>query len=185
MIVISGASASGKTEVAKILFKKYGIVRAITTTTREVRCNEKDGVDYFFVSKDRFEQMLREDRFVEHTIFNGNFYGSTKDQVEENKCIVVDPAGLRAYIGLGDECVITFFLDSCDDTRLKRMLLRGDEEQKAINRLEHDKKAFRKNRIARVDYHIDSETLDLEQMADKIYSLYKQELMKRHEEDKY
>ena len=51
MIVLAGASASGKTEVAKLLAKKYGIVKIITTTTREKRVGEVDKRDYFFVSK--------------------------------------------------------------------------------------------------------------------------------------
>ena len=68
MIVLSGASASGKTEAAKMLTQKYGIVKAITTTTRRMRCNEVNGRDYFFVSKEQFEQMIKDDKFVEHTL---------------------------------------------------------------------------------------------------------------------
>ena len=79
MIVLSGASASGKTEAAKMLMVKYGIQKAITTTTRPVRCNEVNGKDYFFVSKEVFEQMIKEDRFVEHTLYNGNYYAD--DQI--------------------------------------------------------------------------------------------------------
>ena len=47
MIVLSGASASGKTEAAKMLMTKHGIKRAITTTTRPMRSQEVDGRDYF------------------------------------------------------------------------------------------------------------------------------------------
>ena len=69
MIVLSGASASGKTEAAKMLMVKYGIQKAITTTTRSMRLNEVNGKDYFFVSKEVFEQMIQDDRFVEHTLY--------------------------------------------------------------------------------------------------------------------
>ena len=68
MIVLAGASASGKTEVAKELAKRYGITKVITTTTRNIRVGEVDGRDYFFVSKERFEEMINEGRFVEHTL---------------------------------------------------------------------------------------------------------------------
>ena len=64
MIVLSGASASGKTEVAKMLSSKYGIVKVITTTTRDLRVGEVNGRDYFFVSKERFKEMIKEDCFV-------------------------------------------------------------------------------------------------------------------------
>ena len=72
MIVLAGASASGKTEVAKMLAAKYGIVKAITTTTRDMRVGEANGRDYFFVSKERFLEMIKEGRFVEHTTYNDN-----------------------------------------------------------------------------------------------------------------
>ena len=73
MIVLAGASASGKTEVAKELAKRYGITKVITTTTRNIRVGEVDGRDYFFVSKERFEEMINEGRFVEHTLYNENY----------------------------------------------------------------------------------------------------------------
>ena len=102
MIVLAGASASGKTEVAKMLAAKYGIVKAITTTTRDMRVGESNGRDYFFVSKAQFKDMIEQNRFVEFTTYNDNLYGSTKDQIAPNKCVVVDPAGLKAYIALNN-----------------------------------------------------------------------------------
>ena len=172
MIVLTGASASGKTEVAKMLAKKYGIVKAITTTTREMRCNEVNGVDYFFVSKDEFQKMIKENKFVEYTVFNENYYGSTKDQISLNKCVVVDPAGLKAYIALKNPHILTFFLDSEEDTREKRMRIRGDKEDKIKARLAYDNEAFKKENIPPVDHHIDSENKTVEEVADDIYKIY-------------
>ena len=117
MIVLAGASASGKTEAAKVLASKYGITKVITTTTRPMRQNEVNGRDYFFVSKERFEEMIKDNLFVEYTNYNGNLYGSTKDQISPDKCVVIDPAGLKAYISLHDPNIITFFLDSTEETR--------------------------------------------------------------------
>lgn len=174
MIVLAGASASGKTEVAKMLAKKYGITKMITTTTRDMRVGEINGKDYFFVDKLAFEKMLQENKFVETTVYNGNFYGSTKDQIANNRCIVVDPAGLKAYIALNDKNIITFFLDSLEETRFKRMIERGDLEEKAKNRLIHDRTAFSKDNIPQVNYHIDSETKTVEEVADEIYKIYQQ-----------
>lgn len=179
MIVLSGASASGKTEVAKMLAKKYGITKMITTTTRDLRVGEVDGKDYFFVTKEQFEKMLRKDKFVEHTIYNGNFYGSTKDQIAPNKCIVCDPAGLRAYINLRDESIVTFFLDSLEETRHKRMIARGDLEEKIVSRLAHDKEAFAPENIPKVDFHVNSETTTVEEVADEIYKIYNEEIARR------
>lgn len=172
MIVLSGPSASGKTEVAKLLAKKYSIVKVITTTTRPMRVNEVNGRDYFFVSEEEFLKMEKNNRFVETTLYNGYYYGSTKDQIADNKCIVVDPIGLAKYIELGNERIITFFLESNEETRHKRMLERGDDPQIAIKRIEHDRKAFKNDSLPKVNYHIESETSDVETVCDKIYSLY-------------
>lgn len=172
MIVLAGASASGKTEVAKELAKKYGITKVITTTTRNMRVGEVNGRDYFFVSKERFLEMIKEGRFVEYTTYNENFYGSTKDQIAPDKCVVIDPAGLKAYIALNDSNIVTFFLDSEEETRFKRMLLRGDKEEDAKRRILHDRTAFKPDNIADVDFHIDSETMNIEEVTDAIYKRY-------------
>lgn len=178
MIVLSGASASGKTEVAKMLASKYGIVKVITTTTRPMRVGEVNGRDYFFVSKDQFEEMIRNDEFVEFTIYNGNYYGSTKSQIGPNKCIVIDPQGLKSYSELDNKEIITFFLNAEENTRLYRMIQRGDSQDDAYKRIKNDKHVFNPSKLAKVDYKIDSETQTVEQVADEIYRLYKEEMKK-------
>ncbi len=173
MIVLAGASASGKTEVAKLLAKKYGITKIVTTTTRPKRKGEVDGVDYFFVTPKKFEQMIREGKFVEYTLYNGQMYGSTKDQIAKDKCVVIDPAGLRSYIALKDDSIVSFFLDADEETRHKRMLSRGDDLEKIKSRIEHDREAFKKENIVKVDYVIKNSSDDvLESVADQIYEIY-------------
>lgn len=179
MIVLAGASASGKTEVAKMLFKKYGIVKAITTTTRDMRVGEINGKDYFFVDKNTFQAMIKDNKFVEFTHYNGNLYGSTKDQISRNKCVVVDPVGLKAYIDLHDKNIVTFFLNSTEQTRKQRMISRGDQFDKIDSRLIHDREAFKKENIPPVDYFIDSETQNVEQVADYIFEIYCSVMSKR------
>lgn len=178
MIVLSGASATGKTEIAKVLASKYGIVKVITTTTRPMRINEVDGKDYFFVTKEQFEEMIRNDEFVEFTIYNGNYYGSTKSQIGDNKCIVTDPEGLKAYSRLEDKSIITFFLNADENTRLYRMLQRGDNDSDALKRIKNDKKVFNPSKLSKVNFKIDSETNGIEEIADQIYNLYQQAIQK-------
>ncbi len=174
MIVLAGASASGKTEVAKLLAKKYGITKIVTTTTRAKRKGEVDGVDYFFVSPKKFEEMIHEGKFVEYTLYNGQMYGSTKDQIAPDKCVVIDPAGLRSYMALKDKSIVSFYLDADEDTRHNRMLSRGDDLEKIKSRIAHDREAFKKENIVRVDYVIKNSSDDvLESVADQIYEIYK------------
>lgn len=173
MIVLAGASASGKTEVAKVLAKNYGITKIVTTTTRDKRKGEVDGIDYFFVTKEKFEQMILEDRFVEYTLYNGQMYGSTKDQIANDKCVVIDPAGLRSYINLHNKDIVTFYLEADEETRHKRMILRGDDAEKIKSRIENDRIAFKKENIAKVDYVIDSGKCNsVEEVAKKVYEKY-------------
>ena len=176
MIVLTGASASGKTEVAKLLSKKYGMAKVITTTTRPIRVNEVDKRDYFFVTAEKFEEMLKDDLFVEYTCYNGNMYGSTKDQIQDNKCIIIDPIGLKAYTALNDPRIVTFYLDSKEKTRYQRMISRGDKVEDAKKRILNDKVAFKKANIQIVDFIIDSENSTLEQLADEIYNLYQKKI---------
>ena len=172
MIVLSGASASGKTEAAKMLTAKYGIVKAITTTTRPMRLHEKDGRDYFFVSKERFQEMIKEGLFVEYTLYNGNYYGSTKDQIADNRSVVIDLEGLKSYSSLCDKRIVTFYLSTSEEVRYRRMLERGDKEEDAKRRIENDKKLFASENIPNVNYRIDSENKSIEQVADEVYRLY-------------
>ena len=172
MIVLSGASASGKTEAAKMLMSKYGIQKAITTTTRPMRVKEQNGRDYFFVTVEQFKEMINEGRFVEHTIYNGNHYGSTKDQIADNRSVVTDLEGLKSYSALNDDRIVTFYLSTSEDVRYARMLERGDKEEDAKKRIVNDRKTFANENIPPVDFRIDSENMTIEQVADEVYRLY-------------
>jgi len=176
MIVLSGASASGKTEAAKMLMAKYGIQKAITTTTRPMRLNEVNGRDYFFVTKEQFDQLIKDDKFVEYTNYNGNYYGSTKDQIANDRVVVIDLEGLKSYSRLNDKRIVTFYLSTCECVRYKRMLERGDKEEDAKRRIENDRHVFDNNQIPNVDYKIDSENRSIEEVADLVYQLYTKHL---------
>lgn len=176
MIVLSGASASGKTEVAKLLAKDHGITKIITTTTRPMRVSEVDGRDYFFVSKEEFERLIAEGHFVEYTIYNGNYYGSGKDQVADDKCVVIDGSGLKAYSELTDKFVVTFLLVCSEEERYQRMLRRGDSEENAKERIKNDKKAFDQSKLVKANYVIDSEQGNEKEIAEIVFKAYKREL---------
>ena len=83
MILLVGASASGKTEVAKLLKSLFGIKKAITHTSRKIRPSEKDGVDYFFVTRERFKEAIENEELLEWTEFVGNYYGTPAAYVEK------------------------------------------------------------------------------------------------------
>ena len=172
MIILSGASASGKTEIAKILAKKYGMNKVITTTTRQKRPNEINGIDYFFVNEEKFLQMIKDERFVEHIFYNNKHYGSTKDQIADNKCAVIDVEGLKSYMALNDKRIVTFYLEVSEEIRYHRMLNRGDNLKSVEERIKVDRIVFSKEKIPNVDFFILNENIDPEDVADDIYKKY-------------
>jgi guanylate kinase len=179
MIILTGASASGKTEVAKLLAKKYGIVKAVTHTTRLPRVGERNAIDYFFVTKDEFLALKEQGGFVETTIYNDNFYGTSKAQVTDDKCVVVDPNGLRSFIALKDRSVVTFYLSAEEKTREERMRLRGDKPSDIARRIAGDRVDFRPANIAPTDFDITTDTRTIEEITDEIYVRYVLTLKKR------
>ena len=178
MIILVGASASGKTEIAKCLAANYGIKKAITHTSREKRDGEKDGVDYFFVPEAIFLQMKSRYSFVETTFYNGHYYGCSKDQVADDKCVVVDPNGLKSFKALKSKRVISFLLRADEETRIERMRKRGDKEEDITKRIENDKTTFDPANIPQVDFIIDTDSRSVEAITKQIYALYKAELNK-------
>ncbi len=173
MIILVGASASGKTVTALKLEEKYGFKKAVTTTTREKRINEKDGVDYFFLTKEEFLNKIKDNGLVEYTIYNNNYYGCGVEQVADNKVIVVDPNGLKSFKDLNNDNIVAFLLVAPEEVRYLRMLNRKDTEENAKKRLINDKKEFTEDKLAPIDYIIDTSKISIDEVADKIYKLYK------------
>jgi guanylate kinase len=83
LIVISGPSGCGKgTLIAKLLAAVPGLVVSISATTRPRRGQEQDGREYFFLSRNEFEKWIAEGRLLEWAEYNGELYGTPKDEVE-------------------------------------------------------------------------------------------------------
>ncbi len=83
-IVLSAPSGCGKSTLIDMLLQEYGdIVYSISCTTRPPREGEEDGIDYHFLTKARFEELVREDAFLEHACVHGNYYGTLKAPIEE------------------------------------------------------------------------------------------------------
>lgn len=176
MIILCGASASGKTVTALELQKKYGLSKAITTTTREKRVGETDGVEYFFISKEEFQKRLSENKFVESSLYNGNYYGCGIDQVADDKVVVLDPNGLHSFKKLKNKNIVTFLLIADETTRKKRMALRGDKEENIKQRIENDVVDFSLDKIGEVDFIIKTNDKTIEGTADLIYQNYKKKI---------
>jgi len=85
ILVVSGPSGSGKTSLARAVCEELGnrAYFSISTTTRPMREGEKEGVDYYFVSKDEFLDDVKDGYFLEWAEVHGNYYGTSKKQINE------------------------------------------------------------------------------------------------------
>lgn len=83
-IVISAPSGCGKSTLIDMLLQEYSdLCYSISCTTRAPRGEEEDGLDYHFKTKERFEQLVRENAFIEYAEVHGNYYGTLKGPIEE------------------------------------------------------------------------------------------------------
>ncbi len=173
MILITGASASGKTETAKELGVLFGIKKVVTHTTRNKRVGEVDGIDYHFVTKEEFNQLKALDVFVETTIYNNNYYGTSKKEIADDKVLVVETSGARVFLGLKDEHIMVYRLHASNQTRATRMRNRGDKEEDIQKRLINDVTRFADDQLKddRI-YEIDTEKYDIKGVAEIIYKHY-------------
>lgn len=83
LVVISGFSGAGKGTIMRELIKKYDYFLSISATTRKPRDGEVHGKDYYFQSKEEFQQMIQEGELIEWAEYVGNYYGTPKKYVEE------------------------------------------------------------------------------------------------------
>ncbi|MDD3349120.1 MAG: guanylate kinase, partial [Bacilli bacterium] len=85
LVVISGPSGVGKGTIRSALFEMEGhdLVYSISLTTRKPRSDEINGREYWFISKEEFEQKIKDNKMLEYAEFVGNYYGTLLDTVEE------------------------------------------------------------------------------------------------------
>ena len=176
MLVMIGASASGKTEIAKILIRKYGFSKLVTYTTRTMRKGEVNGTDYHFISIEEFEKKKKNKEFLETAQYHNTFYGSPKKGADEMKVIIVEPKGANSIFRKDIPKTIFIYLETDQLIRRVRMLNRGDKLEDVETRFIEDKKHFRKSRFKHLDHIVNTSSHTLEELAKKIYDLYTDDL---------
>lgn len=148
IIVLLGASGSGKSTIEHELSTHHGFEKIISYTTRQPRDNEENGKDYWFVDNDTFEEVLKRDLFAEHDEYSQNrLYGTLKsDYVDGNKVVVLTPNGLRQLKkNCPNEDILTVLVEASLGTRVKRYIDRCgvnkfnfDDKNEIAARVERD-----------------------------------------------
>ena len=172
MIVCVGASASGKTELAKNLYHHYGYKKCVTTTTREKRIGEKDDIDYHFLTKEQFETLMKHEGFFEVSIYNQTYYGIQKKDVSKEGIIIVDPNGANTLINQLENDVFVVYVKASEEIRRQRMHHRLDDPKLIEKRIENDRLVFKEENILRIDMVLNNDQEHIEALAKKVHLAY-------------
>ena len=141
LLVISGLSAAGKGTIASRLTNTFDdYVLSISATTREKRGSEVDGVDYFFITKEKFDEMVANGEFLESAKYVDNCYGTPKKYVEDklkegiNVILEIEMQGALAVKKIYDKAILVFFLPKDAKTQRERLVSRGRDSKEQIEK---------------------------------------------------
>lgn len=131
IIIFSGPSGVGKSTIINELINHKDLYFSVSHTTREKRHNEENGVDYFFISEDEFNNLINKKFFIEYEKYGTDFYGTGMDQLSTSNPITVLDVEVNGATKLLNEnkSFIGIFIDIENDELIERLKDRGHDNE--------------------------------------------------------
>lgn len=166
LIVISAPSGAGKGTIINKLLEVYDNAWvSISMTSREIRTNDIPNETYYFVSKEEFEQKIKDGVFLEYAVYNGNYYGTPKDKINEklsegkDVILEIEIQGALKVKELVPDAIFIFILPPSMKELKKRLVTRGaDSMDKILNRFQTAYKEI--NEVTKYNYVVVNDELD-------------------------
>lgn len=139
IVIVSGPSGVGKSTICKKIVEKIeNASLSVSVTTREKSKPEKDGSDYWFVSKEEFQNRIEKGMLLEYATVFGNMYGTPKDKVDEalqaGKIVIleIDIQGGKQVQAVYHDAIMIFILPPNDKTLSERIENRGRDSSESV-----------------------------------------------------
>ena len=178
LFVVSGAAGTGKDSVVKALREAHPeIEKTVSATTRAPRPGEQEGVDYYYRTREQFQHLIDTDQVVEHNFYNGNYYGTLREEVDKRLeagklvVLVIDVHGAANIRRMFPGATTIFLLPPSVEELERRLRGRGTETEASIlERLDTAKKELaeqEKFTLTLVNDEVDA-------CAEKLYGIIRQ-----------
>lgn len=174
LIVISGASGVGKGTILSLVMEKRRDLRfSVSATTRPPRPGEIDGVHYYFVTRERFEEMIAQGDFLEYDAHNAHYYGTPRAQAEEKMAhshvlLDIEPNGAKQVRESAPEATLIFIMPPDMQELERRLRGRGDTPEEQI-RIRMDRAAWEMEQRSWYDYVVIND--DAQRCANEILEI--------------
>ncbi len=165
LIVLSGPSGTGKGTIVKKLLEKNSTCLSVSMTTRTPRVGEEEGKSYFFVSRETFLEKVEQGKMLEYAEYNGNFYGTPREFVEQKSAAGQDvileievQGALKVKSACPDAVMVFIMAPNMQELKNRLVMRKTEDEQTIQNRMNIAKRELEK--ADQYDYIVINDTVD-------------------------